>query len=256
MRPLTAHHLAANPKSASAYLNSSRQRLSERALIYHYGDFSHKILSMGEATATDEQSFQDYLLRELMSEGRIRHNAAQKVGNEIQTVTIEKEGPVAFLVTTTKNKMHPENETRMLSLEIDDSEGQTQKVLNKVAHVVGLHDVAEIDCKPWQDFQRWLALGECRVVVPFAEVLSKLIPPASVRLRRDFGQVLCAIQAHALLHRNQRGRDDAGRIVADIERDYAVVRKLMSAIIAESSGVAISPAAAKTIDAVAMRQSA
>ena len=211
---------------------------------------------MGEATATDEQSFQDYLLRELMSEGRIRHNAAQKVGNEIQTVTIEKEGPVAFLVTTTKDKMHPENETRMLSLEIDDSEGQTQKVLNKVAHVVGLRDVAEIDCKPWQDFQRWLALGECRVVVPFAEVLSKLIPPASVRLRRDFGQVLCAIQAHCLLHRNQRGRDDAGRIVADIERDYAVVRKLMSAIIAESSGVAISPAAAKTIDAVAMRQSA
>lgn len=43
--------------------------LSEKALIYYDGDFNHKILSMGEATATEEKQFQDYLLRELMSEG-------------------------------------------------------------------------------------------------------------------------------------------------------------------------------------------
>jgi hypothetical protein len=80
---------------------------------------------MGEASATDELDFQDYLLRELMSEGRIRHSTVQKVGKELVATTIEKEGPVAFLVTTTRNKLHPENETRMLSLEIDDSEKQT-----------------------------------------------------------------------------------------------------------------------------------
>ena len=89
---------------------------------------------MGEAVATDEQDFQDYLLRELMSEGRIRHSTVQKVGNELTSCcTIEKEGPVTFLVTTTKSKLHPENETRMLSLEIDDSEKQTRAVLHKVA---------------------------------------------------------------------------------------------------------------------------
>jgi hypothetical protein len=77
--------------------------LSEKFLIYYEDDFQHKILSMGEAVATDEQDFQDYLLRELMSEGRIRHSTVQKVGNEMMTVTIEKEGPVSFMVTTTKN---------------------------------------------------------------------------------------------------------------------------------------------------------
>ncbi len=141
--------------------------LSEKSLIYFDGDLTHKILSMGEATAADEQTFQDYLLRELMSEGRIRHAAAQKVGGEIITVMIDKEGPVAFLVTTTRNKLHPENETRMLSLEIDDSENQTKKVLDKVAQTA-LHDTAPIDYKPWHDFQRWLAAGERAVVVPFA----------------------------------------------------------------------------------------
>jgi hypothetical protein len=225
--------------------------LSDKALIYHEGDFAHKILSMGEATATEEQTFQDYLLRELMSEGRIRYPTAQKVGNEIKTVIIEKEGPVAFLVTTTKSKMHPENETRMLSLEIDDSEGQTRKVLDKVAQVEGLnHSAVQIDYGPWQDFQRWLAAGERRVVVPFAAELAELIPPAAVRLRRDIGQVIRAIKAHALLHRDQRDRDEAGQIIADIDHDYEAVRKLMNAIIAEGSGVAVNPAITETIDAV------
>jgi hypothetical protein len=159
--------------------------LSEKALLYYEGDFSHKILSMGEASAADEQSFQDYLLRELMSERRLVHRAPQKVGNEIVTVTIEKNGPVVFLVTTTKDKLHEENETRLTSLQIDDSESQTRQVLDMVAQVDGLRDTAPIDYETWQNFQRWLAAGERRVVVPFAEVLSKQIPPVAVRLRRD-----------------------------------------------------------------------
>jgi hypothetical protein len=226
--------------------------LSEKALIYYHGDFAHKILSMGEATATDEQNFQDYLLRELMSEGRIRYPTVQKVGGELIAGTIEKNGPVAFLVTTTKNKLHPENETRMLSLEIDDSEHQTKKVLAKVAQVEGLNRIdAQVDYKPWQDFQRWLDLGERRVVVPFAGEMVELIPPAAVRLRRDVGQVIRAVKAHALLHREQRGRDDAGQIVANIEHDYATVRELLNCILAEGSGVAVTKAIAETIDAVA-----
>ena len=225
--------------------------LSEKALIYYDGDFTNKILSMGEATATDEQTFQDYLLRELMSEGHIRYPTVQKVGNDLVTMTIEKQGPVAFLVTTTKNKLHPENETRMLSLEIDNSENQTKSVLGKVALIEGLnHSTAQIDYKPWQDFQRWLELGERRVVVPFAAEMVGLIPAASVRLRRDVGQVLRAIKAHALLHRDQRDRDVEGQIVADIAHDYETVRRLLDAILAEGSGVAVNPAMTETIAAV------
>jgi hypothetical protein len=140
----------------------------------------------------------------------------------------------------------------MLSLEIDDSEGQTKNVLRKVAQVEGLnHSTALIDYKPWQDFQRWLERGERRVVVPFAEQLIELIPPAAVRLRRDVGQVLRAIKAHALIHREQRLRDDAGQIIADIEKDYETVGRLLEPILAEGSGVAVNPAMTETIDAVA-----
>ncbi|MGI8853620.1 MAG: hypothetical protein ACR2GC_10105 [Methyloceanibacter sp.] len=226
--------------------------LSEKALLYFDDDFAHKILSMGEAAGTDEQTLQDYLLRELISEGRLRYPVVQKVeGQGLVTVTIEKNGPVAFMVTTTRNALHPENETRLLSLEIDDGENQTRAVLRKVAQIEGLNLGGNDSNKDsWQDFQRWLRGGECRVVVPFAPELSEKIPAASVRLRRDFGQILRAIKAHALLHREHRERDADGQIVADIENDYAAIQNLMNALIAESSGVAVRPVLQETIAAV------
>src|SRR5262249_51921943 len=149
--------------------------LSEKSLIYHEGDFCNKILSMGEAVATEEQDFQDYLIRELMSEGYISYTTVQKIANEMVTVTIRKDGPVAFLVTTTKDKLHPENETRMLSLEINDNERQTRAVLRKVAEIEGLNQAdTAVSYQPWCDFQRWLEAGERRVVVPFSPALMEL----------------------------------------------------------------------------------
>jgi hypothetical protein len=171
--------------------------LSEKALFYFEQDFPHKILSMGEATGSDEQRLQDYLLRELISEGRLRYPVVQKVNNELVTVVIEKNGPVVFLVTTTKNKLNPENETRMLSLEVNDSEDQTRAVLRTIARFAALgQNAAPINYEPWQNFQRWIENGECRVIVPFAETLAGLIPPKAVRLRRDVPQLLCAITVH------------------------------------------------------------
>jgi hypothetical protein len=227
--------------------------LSEKALLYYPDDFAHKVLSMGEAAGAEELGLQDYLLRELISEGRLRYPVSQKEkGGGIATVIIEKNGPVAFMVTTTKNALHPENETRLISLEIDDSEKQTKAVLRKVAQVEGLNGSSDsVDYEPWRNFQRWLSAGNRAVVVPFADTLSDMIPAASVRLRRDFGQVLRAIKAHALLHREHRQTDDKGQIVADIEHDYAAVRKLMNALVSEGSGVSVRSTIRETMDAVA-----
>ena len=103
----------------------------------------------------------------------------------------------------------------MVSIEIDDSELQTRAVLNKLAQTSGLN------LKPdgsihhdWQDYQRLLReIGNRNVVVPFAAALASLIPPRSVRLRRDFSQILTGIKAHTFLHccgrmNNEKGRAD------------------------------------------------
>jgi phage/plasmid primase-like uncharacterized protein len=87
--------------------------LSEKALLFFEDDFAHKILSMGEAISNEEIKFQDYLLRELLSEDQLRYPMVQKQQDgSLKTITIVKNGPVAFMVTTTRNSLNPENETR------------------------------------------------------------------------------------------------------------------------------------------------
>jgi Primase C terminal 2 (PriCT-2) len=225
--------------------------LSEKALFFLPDDLSHKILSMAEAAGTKEQDMQDYIMREIISTGSIRHMITQKDPNtgHLATAVIEKKGPIVFATTTTKGKLHPEIETRILTLETDDTEKQTQRVLVKVAEIEGGLVGAEADLMPWLDYQRYLAAGERRVVIPYARELARLTWGKSVRMRRDFGQVLRAIKAHALLHRQHRQRDEKGRIIATVA-DYKVVYGLMAARLAEGSEVKLRSVVEKTVKAV------
>jgi phage/plasmid primase-like uncharacterized protein len=229
--------------------------MSEKALLYYEDGFEHKILFMGEAHETKDTEFQDYCIRELVSAGRLRYDAAMKVGDEIKTVTIKKEGPVTFIVTTTRVSLNFENETRLLSLELDDSEKQTRCAMRMIARVRGLNEsLDDVDFTPWCDFQRWLAAGETRVCVPFAPELSDLIPAKAVRVRRDLSQLIVAIKAHALLHREHRARTEVGEVIATIEDDYRVVRELMADILAEASEIKVSRADHETVEAVERAQ--
>ena len=240
--------------------------MSEKALLYLPDGFEHKILSMGEALNPEQFQFQDTLLRQLMSEGRLDYPVVMKQddGPPI-TVPVQKEGPVAFLVTTTRNQLNFENETRVISIEVDESEAQTKRVLRMIAELHSVeHPIAEEVLEQWRDYQRWLANGECRVYLPFVEVLQGMIrATTSIRLRRDFNQLLDAIAAHALLHREQRKRsrrsNTDGFIVATITDDYAAVAKLMAEFMATAAQVKVRKEVTAIVQAVktltAMRSS-
>jgi hypothetical protein len=230
--------------------------LSPSALLYHEEDFANKILSMGEAMDREQIAFQDLLLRQLMSEGKLRHLVVQKVGNKLVTVVVEKNGPVVFFLTTTKDMLHPENETRLASLEIDDSQPQTARVLEKVAGVVGLNEGAPGPdfYKRFQDHQRWLKAGEVRVRIPYAKPLARVLGRTRLahapRFRRDFGLFLRAIKSHALLHRTHRKINDRGEIIADIGHDYATVRLLMKDLLATAAELKVRKEILETAAAV------
>ena len=226
--------------------------LSEKALLYMDGDFPHKILSMAEAAGLQEYALRDTLLRELMSEGRLVYPVAQKIGNQITTESIIKNGPVCFMVTTTKAALHPENETRMISLEIDDSEAQTRRVLKKQAKTLGKNEQPDGTIHhDWQDFQRLLRIaGNKKVTVPFADALADMIPPRATRLRRDYPQIIACIKAHALIHCYLREDNEKGELVADLDLDYVPVADLIGHIAAEGAGIAASPELVETIGAV------
>ena len=196
--------------------------MSERTLAYSEEPIKHRFLVIYEAAGMSGE-FATYLMRSLLSEGRVRYETVEKTSEGMKPRLIEREGPTGLIVTTTAVKLHPENETRLLSLTVTDTQDQTRAVMAALAEEAG---EAGPNFEPWHALQVWLEGAEHRVSIPYAKILADLIPPVAVRLRRDFGALLNLIRAHALLHQATRERDAEGRIVATIE-DYAAVRELV-----------------------------
>ena len=216
--------------------------MSERALAYSEEPLSHRFLVVIEAGGAGEMA--SYLMRSLLSEGRISYETVDKTSEGLRSRRIEREGPTGLLITTTRTGLHPENETRMFSLTISDSRDQTRQILRALAV-----DRPPVDFKVVHALQNWIGWSDNRVFIPFAEDLAEQMPPVAVRLRRDFAAVLNLIRAHAILHRANREIDAEGRIIATID-DYAVVRDLVADLVAEGVEATVDPRVRETVEAV------
>jgi DNA-binding transcriptional ArsR family regulator len=219
--------------------------MSERTLAYSEEPIKHRFLVIYEAAGMSGE-FATYLMRSLLSEGRVRYETVEKTSEGIKPRLIEREGPTGLIVTTTAVKLHPENETRLLSLTVTDTQDQTRAVMAALTEDVG---EAGPNVEPWHALQVWLQGADHRVTIPYAKILADLIPPVAVRLRRDFGALLNLIRAHALLHQASRERDGEGRIVATIE-DYAAVRELVVDLVGEGVETTVPKTVRETVEAV------
>jgi hypothetical protein len=225
---------------------SVRTGLSEKAIIYSDEDLRHRILVIYEAAGMNSDMV-SYLIRTLLSGGRIVYEFVEKTKAGIRPRKIEKEGPTGLITTTTAPKLHPENETRLLSLGVIDTPDQTMAVMQALAEGA---PADPINYAPWHALQAWLGTGQHEVAVPFARALAGLIPPVAVRLRTDFKLLLTLIRAHALLHRTTRASDPEGRIVATVRPDYAAVRGLVAKLFAEGIEATVPPTVRETVTAV------
>jgi hypothetical protein len=189
--------------------------------------------------------FATYLLRSLLSEGCVRYETVMKTAEGPQPRLIEREGPTGLIVTTTALHLHPENETRLLSITVTDTQEQTKAIFAALATEADQLG----DYSRWHALQSWLATGDADVTIPFAGELAQKVPPVAVRLRRDFGAILHLIRAHALLHQATRERSSSGAIVAD-ERDYIAIRELVEDLVSEGIGATVPPTIRETVEAV------
>jgi hypothetical protein len=219
--------------------------MSERALAYSAEPLRHRTLVIFEAAGLSGD-MASYLIRSLLSEGRLDYETVEKTKDGLKARRITREGPTGLIVTTTAVSLHPENETRLLSVPVSDTQEQTRAVLAALANGHG----ETPDLAVWHELQRWLAGGPNAVSIPYAGALAALTPPKAVRLRRDFGAVLTLIRAHALLHRASRDLDAAGAIVAMLD-DYAAVRALVEPLIAAGVGATVPATMRETVEAVA-----
>ena len=220
--------------------------MSERALAYSEEPLTNRFLVICEANGI-EGDLLSYFLRSLLSEGMLRYETVENTANGLKPRLIEKEGPTGLIVTTTALSLHPENETRILSLPISDTKEQTHDVLMAIARNYSV----EPDLAQWHALQLWLEKSEHRVFIPYGEILAKLVPPMHVRLRRDFGHILNLIKAHAILQQANRQRTEKEEIIATID-DYQVIRSLVVDIIGEGIGMVVSESIRQTVNCVKM----
>jgi hypothetical protein len=221
---------------SSAYYNLTTS--SEKTLIYTEESLKHRFIIYYELAGIKggREGSQDYLIRSLISEKRIDYEYVEaSKGKPFKTRRVTKEGPTGFITTTTRVNINPENETRFLSFNTNDSSEQTGKILSKEAEIgIEGSQGKGMDLNKWRAFQTWLEKAVKPVVIPFASQLAKLVDHEAPRIRRDFKKLLELIRANALIQQKHREEDPKGRIVATLE-DYEIVRKIV--VDAISSGV-------------------
>jgi hypothetical protein len=210
--------------------------MSDRALAYSSEPLKHRHLVIYEAAGL-ASDFATYLIRSLLSEGRLRYETVEKTKEGLIPRLIEREGPTGVIVTTTSLRLHPENETRMLSVTVTDTREQTAAVFHALAQDTNR---AEIDLTRWQALQTWLATGPNGLVIPFSDRLAGRMPPLAVRLRRDFKTILMLVRAHTLLHQASRRKDEQGQVIAEVE-DYRTVRELVADLVAIGVEATVKP---------------
>jgi hypothetical protein len=107
--------------------------MSERALAYGEEPLTHRMLVLYEADGMSGDTA-SYLIRSLLSEGCVRYETVEKTPQGLKGRLIEREGPTGLIVTTTRDGLHPENETRLISLTLADGQEQTRAILTALAN--------------------------------------------------------------------------------------------------------------------------
>jgi DNA primase len=202
-----------------------RSGLSAKALFRTQTNLKGAVLYIQEAAGSEDA---EYSIRVMQSDGRLEYEATEKMPDGgMKNVVYQTEGPTVVVQTTTRIHLHPENETRVFPIYIDESERQTSRIVSSILKEAsgGGLGVAERErlLLKWHDAIRLLEPGE--VVIPYAERIE--IPSSPLRIRRDARRLIDVVRVITWLHQHQRERDSAGRILA-AEEDFHEALRLVS----------------------------
>jgi hypothetical protein len=201
-----------------------RGTMSPKTLMHSAEDeYQHKAVFIAEYEGVGGA---DYAIRTMQSERIIEWEfvtQAKDAGLVKKRNTVK--GPAAFIQATTRATLHPENETRLLFVEVDESEEQTHAINERQAQAAAgqIKTASPEMFAEWHEFVSSLVPSE--VLVPFAPELVPHFPSVRVRSRRDFPKLLGLVECSAFLHQHIRDRDEKNRIVAHPD-DYAIAKEL------------------------------
>jgi hypothetical protein len=200
-----------------------RSGLTAKALFRTEADLKGAVLYLQEVAGSEDAN---YSIRVMQSDGRLEYEATEKAPDgSMKNVVYRTEGPTVIVQTTTKNHLHPENETRVFPIYIDESEEQTGRIVQSILKDAAGAGVSGADRERirerWHDAIRLLE-PDLEVVIPYARRIE--IPNSPIRIRRDARRLVDVVRVIAWLHQHGRERDEAGRVVATEEDFHAALR--------------------------------
>jgi hypothetical protein len=235
------------PEEAVYYVGAG----SGRVLVYTDEDFQRRVVLVEEADSIPDDGSAASAVRQIAENNEMVYEVTERDDDtgKFTTRRIVKPGPTCLVTTSTKSVAHQLG-TRMLEMPVPDDAEQTRAVLHAHSRAARKNGRPRVDVGPWIALQRYLALSPVREVdVPFADALADLVPNNTVRMRRDFRQLLTFVQAIALLHQEQRADLGDGWIEATLE-DYAAARELLAPIFDAVAAEGATPVIRQTVDAV------
>lgn len=224
--------------------------ISEKSISF-MGENSlrHKVLGIQEFSGLNNPSG-NTILRSLLSEGEIRRQTSitDAKDNNFTTQISEVRGPVSLFMTTTEKSIHPEDENRMISITVDQSAEQKRKVLLAKADAFNGIIASQEIINDMQSISIAYRKALKKVEIPYVKNIAESMDTNFDQVLRHFDKMLSLIEAHALLHQEDRDIKD-GKVIAN-EEDYSVVCSLLEPILSIQSKKVIDSDMIKIIKAI------
>jgi energy-coupling factor transporter ATP-binding protein EcfA2 len=206
---------------------TERAGLSKTALAYGRGYMGDKIWLMTEYKSAKDAQF---LLRMMQSEGHIEHEATTVRGTQRKTKTVKRSGTPVVLTTTTSHNVHPDDETRFLSVYMTETKQQTLAILK--AQAGGKKAVDQRELEVWRAATSLLRPQQNDFEDPpgWLNYVAEHLPLEEVRVRRDWKRFLAFLCAVALC----RPRPSDRRPLNISFSDYCVAYKIFEPVLVAS----------------------
>jgi hypothetical protein len=166
----------------------------------------------------------------MQSEGQFEHEATTLKGARRSTQTVKSVGVPVVLTTTTDSEVFADDETRFLSVWIDESPKQTLDIVR--AQATRAASVDYLDLRVWRTATSFLVCkkSDFRQPPTWLRYVAEQLPLGKVRVRRDWNRFLAFLRAVALCRATPLNTEPLDITLAD----YCVAYKIFEPVLAST----------------------
>jgi hypothetical protein len=227
---LTDNVLGFLPSSDVQELTSS----STRSWNYLGKKLAHKVVYIKER---NEAAGSVHPTRLLISEKELVHFVTTKKRGRFVAERRVTKGPIAAISTTTKDRVEVDDETRHISIWMDESSDQTTRIME--ADVENQNPLRPSEMRDWHEVQR-LIQKRSALPIEFLDWFKNLVPHVrndNLWARRYFSAFLQACRTVALIRsfrRRQQAAEKSKRIITVRFIDFAVTAMIFNEVFEHS----------------------